>query len=165
MLDHLSFALSVSGDLTTLANQLEELLPGAIHRNERYYALALSYYGASKDLVALDLLRKLLRNRKDQNHVLRLLMVSKICCESSSLAEEGVSFAQRVLDSLDGRCDELENLANFFLGVSLSAKSKLAISDSKRFRRQSKALHALKTAGKMTKMRTPLYCTISVWNM
>ncbi|TKY52762.1 Tetratricopeptide repeat protein 7A [Spatholobus suberectus] len=156
ILDHLSFALSVSGDLTALANQLEELLPGTIHRSERYYALALSYYGAGKDLVALDLLRKLLHGREDQNHVPGLLMASKICCESSSLAEEGVRFAQRVLESLDGRCDQLENLANFFLGVSLSAQSKLAISDSERFRRQSEALHALETAGRMTKMRTPL---------
>ncbi|CAJ1947990.1 unnamed protein product [Sphenostylis stenocarpa] len=52
---YLSFALSVSGDLTALANQLEELLPWTIHRSERYYALALCYYGAGKDLVALDL--------------------------------------------------------------------------------------------------------------
>ncbi|CAJ1936655.1 unnamed protein product [Sphenostylis stenocarpa] len=52
---YLSFALSVSGDLTTLANQLEELLPWIIHRSEMYYALAFCYYGAGKDLVALDL--------------------------------------------------------------------------------------------------------------
>lgn len=155
ILDHLSFALSVSGDLTALANQLEELLPGVIHRSERYYALALCYYGTGKDFVALDLLRKLLSSRQDQHHVPGLLMASKICCESSSLAEEGVSFAQRVLENIYGRCKQLENLANFFLGVSLSAQSKLDISDSERSKRQSEALHALETAGRMTKMRDP----------
>ncbi|KAG5112818.1 hypothetical protein JHK82_036087 [Glycine max] len=148
ILDHLSFALSVSGDLTALANQLEELLPGTIHRSERYYALALCYYGTSKDLVALDLLRKLLRSREDQHHVPGLLMASKICCENSTLAEEGVSFAWQVLQNLDGRCNQLENHANFFLGVSLSAHSKLAVSDSDRFKRQSEALQALETAGR-----------------
>ncbi|KAJ1397856.1 Tetratricopeptide-like helical domain superfamily [Sesbania bispinosa] len=156
ILDHLSFALSVSGDLTALANQLEELLPGTIHRRDRYHALALCYYGAGKDLVALNLLKKLLRNREDPKHVPGLLMASKICCENSSLAGEGASFAQRALKSLDGRCNQLENLANFFLGVSFSTNSKLAISDSERSKRQSEALHSLETAGRMTKMREPL---------
>ncbi|KAK7345741.1 hypothetical protein VNO77_16352 [Canavalia gladiata] len=156
ILDHLSFALSVSGDLTALANQLEELLPGTIHRSERYYALALCYYGAGKDLVALDLLRKLLSSKGDQHDVPGLLMASKICCERSSLAEEGVKYAQRGLESLDGRCNQLENLANFSLGVSLSAHSKLASSDSERFKRESEALHALETAGRMTRMRDPV---------
>ncbi|KAK7393373.1 hypothetical protein VNO78_21926 [Psophocarpus tetragonolobus] len=153
ILDHLSFALSVSGDLTALATQLEELLPGTIHRSERYYALALCYYGAGKDLVALDLLRKLLSSREDQHHVPGLLMASKICCENFTFAEEGVSFARLVLQNLDGICSQLENHANFILGVSLSAQSKLAVSDSERFKRQSEALQALETAGRM---RNPL---------
>ncbi|XP_027365282.1 protein NPGR2 isoform X1 [Abrus precatorius] len=156
ILDHLSFALSVSGDLTALANQLEELLPRTIRRSERYYALGICYYGAGKDKVALDLFRKLLSSREDKNHVPGLLMASKICCQSSSLAEEGTGFAQRVLEGLDGRCNQLENLATFFHGVSLSAHSKLAISDSERFKRQSEALHALETAGRMTRMRDPM---------
>ncbi|WVY97606.1 hypothetical protein V8G54_029757 [Vigna mungo] len=153
ILDHLSFALSVSGDLTALANQLEELLPRTITRSERYYTLALCYYGAGRDLVALDFLRKLLRSREDQDHIPGLLMASKICCENCSLAEEGVSFAKRVLRNLDGRCNQQEDHANFFLGVSLSAQSKLAISDSERFKRQSEALHALETAART---RNPL---------
>ncbi|KAK7277488.1 hypothetical protein RJT34_22501 [Clitoria ternatea] len=154
ILGHLSFALSVSGDLTALASQMEELLPGTIHRSERYYALALSYYGAGKDMVALDLLRKLF-SREGKNHVPGLLMASKICSQNSSLVE-GVSFAQKVLEGLNGRCNQLENVANFCLGISLSAQSKLAISDSERIKRQSEALHALESAGRMTRMRDPV---------
>ncbi|KAL0459369.1 UNVERIFIED_CONTAM: protein NPGR2 [Sesamum latifolium] len=41
ILDHLSFALSISGGLKGLANQVEELLPGAIGRKEWYHFLAL----------------------------------------------------------------------------------------------------------------------------
>ncbi|KAK7267431.1 hypothetical protein RIF29_20105 [Crotalaria pallida] len=155
ILDHLSYALSISGDLTALANQLEELLPATIHRRERYHALALCYYGAGKDLVALDLLRKLLSSREDPKHVPALLMASKICCEKSSLAEEGVSFARRALENLDGGCNQLKNHADCLLGVSFSAHSKLAISDSERCKRQSEALHALETAGRKTEMRDP----------
>ncbi|XP_061343426.1 protein NPGR2-like isoform X2 [Gastrolobium bilobum] len=156
ILDHLSFALSVSGDLTALASQWEELLPGTINRRERYHALALCYYGAGKDLAALNLLLKLLSSREDPKHVPALLMASKICCENPDLAKDGVSFARRMLDNLDGRCDQFESLANCLLGVSLSAHSKLAISDSERFERQSEALHFLETAVRMTRMCEPL---------
>ncbi|RYR74547.1 hypothetical protein Ahy_A02g009278 isoform F [Arachis hypogaea] len=157
ILDHLSFALSVSGDLMILANQLEELLPGTIHRKERFYALALCYYGAGKNVEALDLLRKLLSNREDPRHVPSLLMASKICCENFSVTKDpGVSFARMALENLDGRCNQLENLANFLLGVSLSAYSKLAISDAERVKRQSEALHTLETACKLSRMEDPV---------
>ncbi|KAI4349363.1 hypothetical protein L6164_009956 [Bauhinia variegata] len=156
ILDHLSFALSVSGDLITLAHQWEELLPGVIDRKERYHILALCYYGAGEDLVALDLLRKLLSGREDPRHVRALLMASKICCENPSLAGEGVSFAHRVLKNLDGGCDQLQDLANCLLGVSLSAHSKSAVSDSERSKRQSEALHALEIAGRLSRMRDPI---------
>ncbi|GAU36793.1 hypothetical protein TSUD_395010 [Trifolium subterraneum] len=156
ILDHLSFALSVSGDLSSLANNLEELLPGIIRRSERFHTLALCYYGAGKDLVALDLLRKLLSGREMPKHVHGLLMASKICCENPALAEEGVSFSQRAVESLNGRCKQLEHVAKFYHGVSLSAHSKLAISDFEKFKRQSEALQALETAGRMTGMSDPL---------
>ncbi|XP_054823245.1 protein NPGR2 [Prosopis cineraria] len=153
ILDHLSFALSVSGDLTTLAYQYKELLPGTVNRRERYFTLALCYFGAGKDLIALDLLRKVLSSKEDPKHIPALLMASKICSKNPCLAEEGVNFASRVLESLDDRCDKLESVAHCLLGISNSANSKLAISDSERFESQSEALRALETAGKMTRMR------------
>ncbi|XLR36146.1 protein NPGR2 isoform X1 [Arachis hypogaea] len=157
ILDHLSFALSVSGDLMILANQLEELLPGTIHRKERFHALALCYYGAGKNVEALDLLRKLLSNREDPRHVPSLLMASKICCENFSVTKDpGVSFARMALENLDGRCNQLENMANFLLGVSLSAYSKFAISDAERVKRQSEALHTLENACKLSRMEDPV---------
>jgi hypothetical protein len=81
ILDHLSFALSVVGDLKALANQVEELLPGIILQKDRNYTLALCYYGAGEDLVALNLLRKLLGRSEDPKCVPALLMASKICGE------------------------------------------------------------------------------------
>ncbi|KAK7245341.1 hypothetical protein RIF29_40181 [Crotalaria pallida] len=155
ILDHLSFALSVSGDLTALANEWEELLPGTINRGEMYHALALCYYGAGKDLVAMDLLRKLLNSKEDPKHVPALLMASMICCENPDLAKDGTSFARRLLENLNGKCNQLETLAHCLLGISLSAHSKLAISDSERFERQSEALHSLEIASRMTRMRDP----------
>ncbi|XP_065637113.1 protein NPGR2 [Quercus suber] len=155
ILDHLSFALSVAGDLRALANQLEELLPGLIDWKERYSILAFCYYGAGEDLVALNLLRKLLSRNEDPKCVPALLMASKICGENPDLAEEGTSFACRALESLDVGCNQLESTARCLLGVSLSAHSKLAVSDSEKVTRQSEAAQSLETAGRITRMSDP----------
>ncbi|XP_041004685.1 protein NPGR2-like [Juglans microcarpa x Juglans regia] len=155
ILDHLSFALSVAGDLRALANQVEELPPGIINRKDRYHTLALCYCGAGEDLVAINLLRKLLNGSEDPKCLPALLLASKICGENPNLAEEGISFACRALESLGCGCNQLESIANFLLGVSLSAHSKSAVADSDRASRQSETVQALETAGKMTRLNDP----------
>lgn len=156
ILDHLSFALSISGDTRALAIQVEELLPGVIDREERYYTLALCYYGAGEDFVALNLLKKLFSNGEDPTRTSALLMASKISGEDPNLAEEGVRFARHALESLDGKCDQLESTANYLLGISLSSQSKAAVTDTERVSKQSEALQVLDTAGKLTRMSDPV---------
>lgn len=151
VLDHLSYALSISGGLRALANQLEELLPGVIDRKDRYHTLALCYYGEGDDLTALNLLRKLLNSRVDPNHIPALLMASKICGESSNY-EEGTNFALRAVENLKGKCDQMVGVADCLLGISLSAHSRSAVTDSERVRKQSDALQSLETAGRITKL-------------
>ncbi|KAK8285533.1 hypothetical protein V6Z12_D08G231300 [Gossypium hirsutum] len=131
ILDHLSFALSVCGDLKALAKQIEELLPGVINRKERYRILSLCYHGAA------------------------LMMASRICGEKPILAEEGISFAHRALESLEDECNELEGTSNFLLGVACSMHSKSVLSDFERVAIQSKALQALESARKITNMKDP----------
>ncbi|XWS76215.1 hypothetical protein CRYUN_Cryun01aG0156700 [Craigia yunnanensis] len=155
ILDHLSFALSMSGDLRALAKQIEELLPGVINRKERYHILALCYYGAGEDLVALNLLRKLLNSREDPHCAPGLLIASRICGEKPNLAEEGINFAHRALESLEDECSELEGTGNLLLGVAHSAHSKSALSNFERVARQSEALKALESAWKITSMEDP----------
>ena len=155
ILDHLSFALSMSGDLRALAKQIEELLPGVINRKERYHILALCYYGAGEDLVALNLLRKLLNSREDPHCAPGLLIASRICGEKPNLAEEGINFAHRALESLEDECSELEGTGNLLLGVARLAHSKSALSDFERVARQSEALQALESAWKITSMKDP----------
>ncbi|KAF5726995.1 putative calmodulin binding protein [Tripterygium wilfordii] len=155
ILDHLSFALSVSGDLRALAIQVEGLVPEIFDERERYLLLALCYYGANDGLVALNLLRKFFRNRENPNNVKALLMASKICGEIPNHAEEGIDYARGALESLTGGCDQLESTAHYLLGVSLSAHSKSAISDSEAVTRQCEALQALEFAEKLMKRRDP----------
>lgn len=153
ILDHLSFAFSIAGDLSSLAKQIEELLPGIINRKERYHILALCYYGEGEDLVALNLLRTLLSGSEDPKCLPALLIASKICGEYPDLAEEGATFASRALECLGDGCDQMESTANCLLGISLSAQSKVAITDFDRATRQAKALQALVSAARSTNMR------------
>ncbi|KAG2319370.1 hypothetical protein Bca52824_012583 [Brassica carinata] len=72
ILDHLTFALTVAGDLTALAKQLEELSPEILDQRELYHTLSLCYHGAGEDLVALGLLRNLFSERRIQTGYLAL---------------------------------------------------------------------------------------------
>ncbi|XP_008785179.2 protein NPGR2-like isoform X1 [Phoenix dactylifera] len=148
-IDHLIFALSVSGQLNSLANQIDELLPDVLERKECYYTLALCYLGEGDNLTALNLLKKLLRAREDPNCVKALLLASKVCGENSAYAEEGVSFARRALSNLHRGCDQMDSVANCLLGISISAQARSSTSDSDRVSRQAEALAALEKAEQM----------------
>ncbi|XP_058094752.1 protein NPGR2 isoform X2 [Magnolia sinica] len=155
IINHLTFAFSVSGDLKALANHVEGLLPGILERRERYYTLALCYFGEGDDLVALNLLRKLLSSRENPNCIQALLLASKICGRNSNFAEEGVCFARRAIANMHGKCDQLGSIANCLLGISLSAQARSAASDPERVTRQSDALGALRTAERLMTAQDP----------
>ncbi|KAJ8535681.1 hypothetical protein K7X08_023401 [Anisodus acutangulus] len=155
ILDHLSYALSISGSLRALANQVEELLPRNIDRRERYHILALCYYGERDNFTALNLLRKLLSTTEDPTCVPGLLLASRVCAESLECSGDGISFARRAIESLRGSCGQLMGVANYVLGLSLSAQSRAAVTDSERVRMQSEALQSLESAGRLTKMNDP----------
>ncbi|KAL0304991.1 UNVERIFIED_CONTAM: protein NPGR2 [Sesamum angustifolium] len=156
ILDHLSFALSISGGLKGLANQVEELLPGAIGRKEWYHILALCYHGEGEDFTALDLWKKLLKTREDSTYLPALLFVSKICGASSTYVEDGISLARRAVENSNVRCDQLMGVAQCMLGISLSANCGSAVSDSERVERQSEALKSLENSARATKMLDPV---------
>ncbi|TYG62813.1 hypothetical protein ES288_D07G262200v1 [Gossypium darwinii] len=101
--------------------------------------IALCYYGAGEDLVALNLLRKLLHSIEDPHCVPVLLMASRICGEQPNLVEEGINFAHRSLESLDNECSELE----------------VSSTDFERVARWSKALQTLEKARNITSMKDP----------
>lgn len=156
VLDHLSYALSVSGGLTSLANQVEELLPGSLERKDCWDILALCYYGEGDDSSAFGLLRKLLSHTEDPTSVPALLLASKICSKNPKYAEDGVSFAHRAIEHLQGGCNLLIGAAKCLLGVSLSSSSRSAVGDPDRVRRQSESLESLEYAAQITGMEDPV---------
>ncbi|PHT86362.1 hypothetical protein T459_08468 [Capsicum annuum] len=152
ILDHLSYALSISGSLKTLACKVEELLPRIIDRQEMYLILTLCYYGGGDNFTALNLLRKLLSSTEDHTCVSGLLFASKVCAEIPDCSSEGIIYAQRAIESLQERCGELLGVANCVLGLSLTAHSRTILTDSERVKIHADALKSFESAGKLTKM-------------
>ncbi|KAF6156215.1 hypothetical protein GIB67_030218 [Kingdonia uniflora] len=155
VVDHLSYALSVVGELRGLAGQIEEILPEDLDRDERYYSLALCYYGEGEDLVAFNLLKNMFSSSGNPNSVQSLLLASKVCGENSERAEEGVGYARKALSNFQGGCSDISGVANFLLGVSLSSHARSAVSDSEKIIRQSQALEALEIAERAMRETDP----------
>ncbi|KAF6150388.1 hypothetical protein GIB67_034087 [Kingdonia uniflora] len=104
--DHLSYSLSVVGKLRGLASQIEEILPEDLIRDERYYSLALCYYGEGEDFVAFNLLKNMFSNSGNSNSVQPLLLASKVCGENSESAEgvlEALEIAKRAMRKTDSK--------------------------------------------------------------
>ncbi|CAI0383075.1 unnamed protein product [Linum tenue] len=154
VMDHLSFALSVSGDLRALAYQVEELLPGTTERQERFCTLALCYHGEGDNEVALNLLRNFLKDRESKSCNMELLLASKICAENSMQVDEGITYACKALCD-PGRCVQIASISNCLLGLLLSNKSRLVASDSERVVKQSEAIEKLELAERLMKEKDP----------
>ncbi|XP_044484150.1 protein NPGR2-like isoform X2 [Mangifera indica] len=155
IIEHLSFALSISGELWALSHQVEELLPGFMERKETFYTLALCYYREGEDMVALNLLKNLLNHIGNSDCIMELLLASKICAENSVCIEEGITYARKALSKCHGRCGQIASIANCLLGVLLSAQSRFVVSDSERTLKQSEALEALEAAAGMMRETDP----------
>nr|XP_043632481.1 protein NPGR2-like [Erigeron canadensis] len=160
---HLSFALSVAFDLTSLANQIEELPPGIIERKERYNTLALCYYGEGEEIVSLNLLRNLFNNKENHHDLtFEMLLASKICGGQPDFTEEGIAYLLKLTKNFEGKCDQMISVANLLLGLSLSTQSRKANLDSERISMQTEALNAFETAHKMMKQDVDVVYNLSL---
>ncbi|KAL2231759.1 UNVERIFIED_CONTAM: Protein NPG1, partial [Sesamum indicum] len=106
--EHLTFALSICSQTSVLAKQLEEVMPGLIHRAERWKTMALSFSGAGQNNSALDLLRKSLHQHEEPDDIMSSLLAAKICslclgkqAKTSSSDFERSRLQSEALKSLD----------------------------------------------------------------
>lgn len=143
VLEHLTFALSVCGQTSVLAKQLEEVMPGVLNRIDRWRSLALCYFAAGQNKNALSLLRKSLHKHEEPDDVLSLVLASKICSEDVFLAAEGVKYAQRAITNAEGSNEHLKGVGLRVLGLCLGKQAKVATSDFERSQLQSEALKSL----------------------
>ncbi|CAN6296607.1 unnamed protein product [Urochloa humidicola] len=153
VMHHLTFALSMCGQLKPLARQFEALLPGVLDNREWLCNVALCYLASDDNLTAMDLLRRVLKSGEDSNSLKELLLASKICGESGAHVGEGVLYARRALANQHGGCDQMEVVAGRLLGISLSNQARYATTDIERASQQHEALEVLGNAGKKMRNR------------
>ncbi|KAL3647293.1 Protein npg1 [Castilleja foliolosa] len=146
VLEHLTYALSICSQTSVLAKQLEEVMPGELHRIERWKAMALSLSGAGQNGSALDLLRKSLNTHEDPNDIMSLLLAAKIGSEDVFLAAEGVKYARNAIANAHGPNAHLKGAGLRMLGLCLGKQAKISSSDFERSRLQSEALKSLEGA-------------------
>ncbi|KAL5710772.1 Protein npg1 [Ranunculus cassubicifolius] len=146
VMEHLTFALSLCGQTSKLAKQYEELLPGMLHRCDRWNTLALSYSASGHNKAALNLLRKSLHKHEKPDDLIALLLAARICSKDSLLAFEGVEYARRAISSAQGKDEHFKGVGLRMLGRCLGKQAKVASSDLERSYIQSEALKSLDEA-------------------
>ncbi|XP_020241346.1 protein NPGR1 isoform X1 [Asparagus officinalis] len=153
IMNHLTFALSLSGQFELLGNHVEQLLPGIYTRAERWYLLALCYSAAGMTDVALNILRNYSgrSERKHKPHIPALLLASKLCFKHAMLASEGVNFAERATQLASDQGKHFRGLSSHLLGVSYGNYARSVTYDSERLKLQKEALDALKNAAALEK--------------
>jgi tetratricopeptide (TPR) repeat protein len=153
LVNHLTYALSLSGHYEVLARYLEMLLPGTYSRSERWYILALCYSAAGMDDSALNIIRNGFRvlQRKGKPHIPSLLLGAKLCCKNPKHASEGIEFANQAMKSFRSHDLHFISVVNHFLGVCYGPFARSSTCDSEKMRLQDDALRLLQDAVAMAK--------------
>ncbi|XP_071688127.1 protein NPG1 [Rutidosis leptorrhynchoides] len=147
VVEHLTFALSICNQTPILAKQLEEVIPGVIHRVDLWKTLALCCSAVNDRKTALDLLKKALHKHERPFDIPSLLLAAKICSEDGFLAAEGAEFAQRAVNNCSKKSDEhLKGVCLRVLGLCYGKQASVSSSDYERSNLQSKALKSLDEA-------------------
>ncbi|XP_050364968.1 protein NPGR1 [Argentina anserina] len=148
VMDHLSYALSVTGQFELLANHFEQAFPGLYRRAERWYLLALCYSACGKNEEALNLLEKVagFSEAKNKPHFLSFLLGAKLCSLATVHAHEGIEFSRKAIDLVSDQCEHFMGQAYKFLGICYSGAARASISESERTMFQRESLNSLNYA-------------------
>lgn len=148
VMDHLAFAISISGKLEFLADHFEQVLPGVYSRSERWYFLSLCYTAAGQDEVALNLLKKVLGPSESRNepHLPSLMLGAKLCGRNPKHATLGLDFARRAIEATNHKNEHFMWRVHQLLGVCYGVSARVCLSDSERFFLQNASLKSLSEA-------------------
>ncbi|XP_020212133.1 protein NPGR1 [Cajanus cajan] len=148
IMDHLAFALSVTGMFELLADHVEQILPGIYSRVEKWYFLALCYSAAGHNEVALSLLRKACGSSeaKHRSHLPSFLFGAKLCSQDPRHAHEGINFSREVIDLAKHQNKHFLGQGHKFLGICYGAAAIISVLDSERSRFQRESLDSLNCA-------------------
>ncbi|CAK9155432.1 unnamed protein product [Ilex paraguariensis] len=153
IMDHLAFVLSMSGQFETLAQHVEQALPGTYNRAERWFLLALCYSAAGQNETASNLLKKVsgCSEAKHKSHMPSFLLGAKLCSQDPKHSCEGINFALRVIDLSSYQNQHFMAEAHKFLGVCYGNAARISISDSERVFFHKESLNSLNQAAESGK--------------
>ncbi|XP_043713249.1 protein NPGR1 isoform X2 [Telopea speciosissima] len=147
IIEHLTYALSVSHQFGVLADHVEQALPGIYNRAERWYLLALCYSSAGQNEVALNLLKKVSGHSEERApHLPSLLLGAKLCSENPEHAHDGIDFARRAANFSKHHNEHFAGKAHQLLGVCYGTAARVSVSDSQRVLLKSESLKYLSNA-------------------
>ncbi|KAD5507865.1 hypothetical protein R6Q59_031423 [Mikania micrantha] len=146
VVEHLTFALCICSQTCVLAKQVEEVIPGVIHRVQLWKTLALCCDAIKQRKTALNLLQKSLHKHEKPDDITSLLLAAKICSEDGLLAAQGIEYAQRALDNCKNRNKHLKGVCLRVLGICFGKQASVSSSDYERSQIQSQALKSLEEA-------------------
>ncbi|XP_010272759.1 PREDICTED: uncharacterized protein LOC104608456 [Nelumbo nucifera] len=166
VVDHLAFALSVSGQFKFLSDHIEEALPGVYNRAERWYLLVLCYSASGQNEVALNLLKKVSgrSEAKHEPHLPALLLGAKLCSQNLGHAHDGIDFARRAIDFANNHNKHFMGQAHHFLGLCYGNAARFSLSDAERVFLQSDSLKYLNTAALLEEKDPEVIFSLSLEN-
>lgn len=150
IMEHLTYALSVSEQFEFLADHVEQAYPGIYNRAERWHILALCYSAAGQNEVALNLLKKVSGSSeaKHKPHLPSLLLGAKLASEDTKHAHDGIKFARMAIEMTKSvKVNEhFMAQARKSLGVCYGSAARTSVLDSERFLFQRESLSSLNHA-------------------
>lgn len=151
IMNHLTFALTMTEQFGSLANHGEQIPPGIYDRAERWYFLALCYSAAGQNRTAIDLLKKVSGGSEARHkpHFPSFLLGAKLCSQDQTNANEGINFSLRVVDLALNQNQHLLGQAYRFLGICYGNAARGSISDHERMSFQEKSLKYLNHAAQI----------------
>ncbi|KAM3342170.1 protein NPGR1 [Capsicum galapagoense] len=153
VMSHLTFALTISGNFESLADHIEQVIPGIYTRAERWYLLALCYSAAGQNDTALNLVKKIsgCSEANQEPHVPSLLLGAKLCSQDLRQAHEGINFARAVINLAKNQNEHFLVQTHKLLGVCYGNAARVSHSDFERNFCQREALAALNSASAVSK--------------
>ncbi|XP_051123555.1 protein NPGR1 [Andrographis paniculata] len=154
VMDHLTYALTICREFESLADRVEQLLPGVYNRIEGWYFLALCYSAAGSNQTALNLLKKVsgISENGQIPHLAAFLLGAKLSAQDPNEASQGIKYARRVLDLSPGGNRHVLSQAHKFLGVCCGNAARLSVSDVERAALHRESLASLNQAALIQKI-------------
>ncbi|KGN62445.1 protein NPGR1 [Cucumis sativus] len=146
IMNHLTYALSITRQFELLAEHVERILPGIYSRAERWYFLALCYNAAEQNEAALNLLTKVCGSSEVNHkpHFHSFLLLAKLCSEDTKYARDGIKFAHIMMNMASEQSKHFNPEAHKYLGICYGNAARASVSDSERTLFQKESLNSLR---------------------